>query len=65
MTPKSSAPRTEFKFVGAHLDDLADGRILEPGTTYLLDQKEVEDTHNAQRIEAGLLIETASAKERV
>lgn len=47
---------TEFKYVGLHLDDVADGRLLEPGRTVDLDEQQQADPHNAQRIKAGLLI---------
>ena len=45
------------KFVGTHLDDLHDGRILEPGKTVRLDQRAVEHPHNQRLIAEGKLIE--------
>lgn len=53
----TTTAKTTFRFVGQHLDDLADGRILEPGATYNLDKEATEDPHNAQRITEGLLVE--------
>lgn len=49
--------KTHYRFVGTHVDDLADGRILEPGQFIDLTDEEATDPHNALRIEAGLLIE--------
>jgi hypothetical protein len=31
MTTKT--PKASYKFVGVHVDDLADGRLVEPGGT--------------------------------
>lgn len=50
--------KTRYRFVGQHLDDLADGRTLEPGLFYDLTADEVADPHNAARITDGVLIET-------
>ena len=47
---------TEHKYVGKHLDDLADGRVLVPGQTYELDDAALAEPHNVQRIDEGLLI---------
>lgn len=49
--------KTSFRFVGRHVDDLADGRSLEPGQFVELTQAELDDPHNQQRISEGLLIE--------
>jgi hypothetical protein len=53
----TAATKTRLKFVGRHLDDLADGRVLEPGEIYTLTAAELADPHNQLRIESGLLIE--------
>jgi pyruvate/2-oxoglutarate dehydrogenase complex dihydrolipoamide acyltransferase (E2) component len=47
---------TDYKYVGRHLDDLHDGRVVAPGQTVDLDDRAAADPHNAQRIQAGLLI---------
>lgn len=54
--------KTRFRFVGQHLDDLADGRVLEPGSFIDLTTVEAVDPHNAQRIADGLLIEAPANK---
>lgn len=55
---------TEFKYVGRHVDDLADGRVVEPGQSGIeLDELQQADPHNAQRIQAGLLIPVQHAME--
>lgn len=53
----TATAKTKYRFVGQHLDDLADGRILEPGEAYTLTPDEIEDPHNQQRISDGLLLE--------
>lgn len=60
MTAKS---KTEFRFVGAHAGDLADGRILEPGALYTLTEEEQADPHNRAHLDGGLLIPTKPDKE--
>lgn len=59
----TSKKTDEFRFVGTHVDDLADGRQLEPYGLYALTPSEQDDPHNKQRIDAGLLIATKPAKE--
>lgn len=55
--------KTKFRFVGAHVDDLADGRILEPGGFYELTTDEQADAHNRRHIDNGRLIEATGKKE--
>lgn len=55
------APK-RYRFVGPHLDDLADGRILEPGGFYRLTQTEASEPHNQQRITDGHLVEMPTTK---
>lgn len=56
--PKTeTAEPVEFKFVGPHLDNLADGRLLEPGRFYKLDPDQVDHPANARLIAEGLLLE--------
>lgn len=62
MTVKSHK-KDEYRFVGRHIDDLADGRTLEPGGFYHLNADQAALPHNKQRIDAGLLIPT-NPKER-
>lgn len=56
----AAASKQRFRWDGVHLDDLADGRTLEPGQVYTLTASEQADPHNAQRIESGLLLELAA-----
>ncbi len=60
MTTRSAGAR--FKYVGPHIDDLHDGRVLEPGATYELDAAAQADPHNRQRIDAGVLVELPDRK---
>lgn len=46
-----------YRYVGQHLDDLADGRQLEPGGFYELDPAQ---PHNRRLIDDGLLVATGS-----
>lgn len=52
----TTASKTKYRFVGPHVDDLHDGRLLEPGGFYTLTPDEAGQPHNALRIEAGLLV---------
>lgn len=45
-----------FKYVGQHLDDLHDGRGVEPGQTVELDQEAQESPHNMRLVADGLLL---------
>lgn len=49
-------PVTEFKLLGEHAQDLADGRMLGPGETVKLDDAAKREPHNAALIEARTLI---------
>jgi hypothetical protein len=49
---------TEFKFVGSHLDDLSDGRIVAPGDVVEIDDP--NHPHNRRMIDEGLLLPTAA-----
>lgn len=51
-------PQASFKFVGVHLDNLADGRQLEPGMELTLLPAEVEHPENRRLFDEGLLLET-------
>lgn len=53
---------TAYRFVGAHLDNLHDGRPLEPFATVHLDQSEIEDPGNSRLFDEGLLQELAVAE---
>jgi hypothetical protein len=50
-----------YKLVGGHLQDLADGRVLEPGQTTTLTSDALADPHNQRLVDAGLLV-TADTK---
>lgn len=52
--------KATHKFVGTHLEDLADGRLLEPGESYELDAAAVEHPHNVRLLEEGKLISLTS-----
>lgn len=52
-----------YRFVGGHVDDLDDGRILEPGGTYKLTADQLEHPHNQRLLEEGLLLSTKPDKE--
>ena len=58
----TTSTKTRFRFVGRHIDDLADGRILEPGQFVELNDSEIDDPHNQLRISDGLLIEVDKPK---
>jgi hypothetical protein len=53
---------SKYRYVGRHIDDLADGRTVEPGQTVALDEAAVADPHNARLIDEGLLVDTNPAK---
>ena len=46
-----------YRFVGPHIGDRADGRILEPGEFYDLTAAEVDHPHTQMHLESGHLIE--------
>lgn len=47
----------QYKYVGTHPQDLADGRMLAPGELADLDDEALQDPHNAALVEEGKLIE--------
>lgn len=48
----------EYKWVGNHPQDLADGRMLAPGDTVKLSEEDVRLPHNESILADGLLIPT-------
>jgi hypothetical protein len=46
-----------YKMVGAHAEDLADGRVLAVGEEVDLSKEEIKDPHNQRLVEEGKLIE--------
>lgn len=52
----SKAATSPYKFVGGHVDDLADGRVLVPGDTYQLTDEQLDEPHNKRHIDAHLLL---------
>jgi hypothetical protein len=54
---------TRYRFVGQHVDDLHDGRTLEPGAFVNLTAAELEQPHNLRLIEEGHLVDAAEKKE--
>jgi hypothetical protein len=52
-----TAAAKRYRYVGAHLDDLHDGRIIEPGAYVTLTDEEADHPHNQHRFDDGLLIE--------
>lgn len=47
---------TDYRYVGRHPGDLADGRPLEPGETVTLDEDAAAVAHNARLIKEGVLL---------
>lgn len=45
---------TEFMVKSRHAEELASGRPLSPGDRFELSSEEQEETHNKERIEAGV-----------
>lgn len=58
MTPSRAKAKNEYRFVGSHVDDLADGRTLEPGGFVTLSETDLEAPHNQRLLDEGLLIAT-------
>lgn len=48
---------TEYRFVGTHTEDLADGSSVEPGATVELSKDGAKEPHNKRLLDAGLLVE--------
>jgi hypothetical protein len=46
----------EYKNVGNHAEDLADGRMIAPGETVELDEDQVREDHNEDLLARGALI---------
>lgn len=46
----------EYKHVGNHAEDLADGRMVGPGEVIELDEDAVRDPHNERLLAEGILI---------
>lgn len=55
-----TATSADYRYVGPHLDDLHDGRIVEPGQLVTLTHEQATDPHNQQRIQTGLLVLAAA-----
>lgn len=53
----------EYKWVGTHPQDLADGRMLAPGETVVLSEEDVRDPHNESLLADGALIPTDEKNE--
>lgn len=49
-------PKASYKLVGVHLEDLADGRVVAPGDTIVLDQHQADEPHNQRLLQEGQLI---------
>jgi hypothetical protein len=54
--------KTEHRWVGTHVQDLADGRMLAIGEFVELDDEDLKDPHNARLIEEGLLVPSEQAE---
>lgn len=52
----------DYRNVGRHAEDLADGRVLAPGEEASLSAEQARDEHNARLIEEGKLSKVARAK---
>lgn len=53
-----------YRFIGDHAQDLASGRLLDPGEDFIeLTPEDLEDPHNVRLIEEGLLVETQTPLE--
>lgn len=46
----------EYKHVGVHAEDLADGRMLGPGEIVELDEEQIAEPHNARLLGEGILL---------
>jgi hypothetical protein len=46
----------EYRFVGNHAQDLADGRMLAPGESVVLSEEDVRDPHNEALLADEVLI---------
>jgi hypothetical protein len=57
------ATTSPHRFVGTHVDDLADGQVLEPGQRVELTDEQLAEPHNRRLIDEHLLIPIPVAKE--
>lgn len=63
MTSRTPQKEGEmYKLVGGHAEDLADGRVLEPGQQAPLTSAEADDAHNRRLLDEGLLVKVAAEK---
>lgn len=46
----------EYKNVGGHVEDLADGRMVEPGLVFELDEESIKDPFNKDKIDREVFI---------
>lgn len=46
----------EYKNVGSHVEDLADGRMAEPGLVFELDDESIKDPFNKDKIDREIFI---------
>lgn len=53
----------EYKLGGLHPQDLASGRLLEPGETVELTDEEARDPHNKALIDSGVLFDLGEFSE--
>jgi hypothetical protein len=49
--------KTDYRFTGGHVDNLDDGRVLEPLAKVSLDADQQKAPHAARMISEGLLLE--------
>jgi hypothetical protein len=54
MTTKT--PKASYKLVGVHPEDLADGRMVEPGQMTALTSDQAADPHNKRLIDEGIFL---------
>jgi hypothetical protein len=54
----------EYKHVGNHAEDLADGRMLAPGETVKLNDKQLAEPHNQRLITEGILLDLGPKREK-
>lgn len=50
----------KYKLVGTHAEDLDDGRVVNPGEIFEMDnRREEENPHNQRLVDEGLVIEVS------
>lgn len=52
----------EFRHVGRHSEDLADGRVVSPGESVELSAEDQRDPHNKRLLDEGILDSTRAEK---